>query len=82
MVVEVVSPGKANEERDYRYKRSEYAARGISEYWIVDPQQAKVTILTLVAGLYEVEEYRGEAIIQSQFEALNLTAEQVLQSHK
>ena len=82
LVVEVVSPGKTNEERDYRYKRSEYAARGISEYWIVDPHQSKVTILTLVAGLYEAEEYTGEAIVQSQFEALMLTAEQVLRSHK
>jgi Uma2 family endonuclease len=44
----VVSPGKANEDRDYRYKRSEYAARGIAEYWIVDPAQARVTVLTLV----------------------------------
>lgn len=82
LVVEVVSPGKANEERDYRYKRSEYAARGISEYWIVDPQQGKVTVLTLVAGLYEAEEYTGEAIVRSQFEALTLRAEQVLRSHK
>jgi len=80
LVVEVVSPGKANEERDYRYKRSEYAARGISEYWIVDPQQSKVSILTLVAGLYEAEEYIGEMMIKSQFEALLLTADQVLRS--
>ena len=82
LVVEVVSPGKANEERDYRYKRSEYAARGISEYWIVDPQQAKVTVLTLVAGLYEAEEYMGEAIVRSQFAAQTLTAKQVLRSHQ
>jgi Uma2 family endonuclease len=81
LVVEVVSPGKANEERDYRYKRSEYAARGISKYWIIDPQQAKVSVLTLVAGLYEAEEYTGDAIVQSQFAALTLTAEQVLRSH-
>lgn len=33
LAVEVVSPGKVNQDRDYRYKRSEYAARGISEYW-------------------------------------------------
>ncbi len=38
LVVEVVSPGQEN--RDYRYKRSEYAARGIAEYWIVDPHTA------------------------------------------
>lgn len=34
LVVEVVSSNQAN--RDYRYKRTEYAARGIAEYWIVD----------------------------------------------
>jgi Uma2 family endonuclease len=35
LVVEVVSPGKENADRDYRYKRSEYAARGIPEYWLI-----------------------------------------------
>lgn len=35
LVVEVVSPNQSS--RDYRYKRSEYAARGITEYWIIDP---------------------------------------------
>ncbi|WP_367889252.1 Uma2 family endonuclease [Leptolyngbya iicbica] len=39
LVVEVVSPGKVNEDRDYRYKRSEYATRGIGEYWIIDPSR-------------------------------------------
>lgn len=52
-VLEVVSPGAENEARDYRYKRSEYAARGIAEYWIVDPAQAQVVVLSWVAGLYE-----------------------------
>lgn len=37
LVVEVVSPGSY--EDDYRYKRSEYAAREIPEYWIVNPNQ-------------------------------------------
>lgn len=59
LVVEVVSPGKANEDRDYRYKRSEYAARGIPEYWIVDPGKAQVTVLTLVDGLYEEAIFQG-----------------------
>lgn len=31
LVVEVASPGKRNQDRDYRYKRSEYAVRGIVE---------------------------------------------------
>ncbi|MBD2679313.1 MULTISPECIES: Uma2 family endonuclease [Nostoc] len=79
MVVEVVSPGKVNEDRDYRYKRSEYAARGIPEYWIVDAQKAKITLLTLVDGLYEETVFQGTEIIQSAtFPLLNLTADQIL----
>lgn len=53
LVVEVVSPGKANRDRDYRFKRSEYAARGIKYYWIVDPQEQNLTCLKLIDGLYE-----------------------------
>jgi Uma2 family endonuclease len=78
LVIEIVSPGKSNSERDYRYKRSEYAARGIPEYWIVDPGQEKVTVFTLVSGFYEIAEYTGDMAIQSRFEQLRLTAEQVL----
>jgi Uma2 family endonuclease len=65
LVVEVVSPGKANEDRDYRYKRSEYAARGILEYWIVDPQHEKITVLSLVDGLYEETVFEGSQAIIS-----------------
>jgi Uma2 family endonuclease len=79
LVVEVVSPGKINEDRDYRYKRSEYAARGIAEYWIVDPQIDRVTVLTLVEGLYEETVFAGNTAIASvTFPQLQLTAAQVL----
>jgi Uma2 family endonuclease len=37
-VIEIVSPGAVNRPRNYRHKPTEYAARRISEYWIVDPQ--------------------------------------------
>jgi Uma2 family endonuclease len=63
LVVEVVSPKQEN--RDYRYKRSEYAARGIGEYWIVDPIQGKVTVLEWVEGLYEEQVYTGDNLIVS-----------------
>ena len=53
LVVEVVSPGKRNRDRDYRFKRSEYAARGIAHYWIIDPQDRKFICLELQDGLYE-----------------------------
>jgi Uma2 family endonuclease len=79
MVIEVVSPGKVNEDRDYRYKRSEYAARGIPEYWIVDPDKAKITLLTLVDGLYEETVSQGMEIMKSTtFPLLDLTVAQIL----
>jgi Uma2 family endonuclease len=79
-VIEVVSPGKANEDRDYRYKRSEYAARGIGEYWIVDPKQQQVTLLILVDGFYEETIFKNSQLINSpSFPNLRLTSEQIFQ---
>jgi Uma2 family endonuclease len=78
LVVEVVSPHQAN--RDYRYKRSEYAARGILEYWIVDPIAGKVTVLEWVEGFYDDRVYVGDNAIESSvFANIKLTADRVLQ---
>jgi Uma2 family endonuclease len=63
LVVEIVSPNQEN--RDYRYKRSEYAARGIMEYWIVDPIVQKLTILQWVDGFYDELVFIGEMAIAS-----------------
>lgn len=77
LVVEVVSPESVK--RDYRTKRTEYAALGISEYWIIDPLTAKVSILTLDEGFYDVAEFYGdERLISLTFVELTLTAQQVL----
>ena len=77
LVVEVVSPESIK--RDYRYKRSEYAALEIPEYWIVDPIESKVTVLLLEEGLYEDTEFTGtQKIVSLTFPELNLTVEQVL----
>lgn len=65
LVVEVVSPGQTNRERDYRYKHTEYAARGITEYWIVDPETRQVTLCLWVNGQYEDRAYSGAEVIQS-----------------
>ncbi|MGL5793923.1 MAG: Uma2 family endonuclease [Waterburya sp.] len=78
LVVEVVSPGKANHDRDYRYKRSEYAARGIAEYWIIDPQVNKLKVLLLNEGIYQENIYQDEQLIVSKlFPQLQLTAKQI-----
>jgi Uma2 family endonuclease len=79
LVVEVVSPGQANVERDYQDKRAQYQARGIHEYWLIDPEQQTVMVLTLVDDVYQEKIFRGqEQIISSAFPTLSLTAEQVL----
>ncbi len=76
LVVEVVSPGKKNRDRDYRYKRSQYQARGIIEYWIVDPIEQKITIFNLVEGLYEERIFKEkEAIASPILSELNLTSQ-------
>ena len=78
LVVEVVSPNQEN--RDYRYKRSEYAARGIAEYWIVDAIAQKVTILQWVEGFYDELVFEGDrAIISPILGSLELTAGKILQ---
>ncbi|MEL7034682.1 MAG: Uma2 family endonuclease [Cyanobacteria bacterium J06592_8] len=67
LVVEVVSPGTESIKRDYRYKKSQYEARGIDEYWIVDPIKQQITILVRVEGLYESQVLTGEQMINSPF---------------
>ena len=80
LIAEVVSPGTANQQRDYERKRQQYQELGVAEYWLVDPQQQRVSVLTLEAGSYRgVGQFRGQdAIVSFCFPHLNLTAEQVL----
>jgi Uma2 family endonuclease len=77
LVVEIVSPESIK--RDYRYQRSEYAALGIPEYWIIDPIQQQVTVLSWQEGLYEETILSGQDRIESQqFPQLRLTPEEIL----
>ena len=50
LVMEVVSPDDPR--RDLVAKRREYAQAGIPEYWIVDPSQRSITVLTLDEQTY------------------------------
>ena len=56
-VAEIVSPDADSRRRDLVTKRREYAAAGIPEYWIVDPEARTVTVLTLPAGAGEYAEH-------------------------
>lgn len=53
LVIEIVSPGELQRNRDYVAKRIQYEDLGIPEYFIVDPQARTVSVLTLQAGRYD-----------------------------
>ena len=50
LVAEVVSPD--DPDRDLVEKRADYAEAGIPEYWIVDPRDETITVLTLEGEAY------------------------------
>jgi Uma2 family endonuclease len=52
LVMEIVSDDKRSHARDYEEKRRDYAKAGIKEYWIVDPQAQRVTVLALEGASY------------------------------
>ncbi len=54
LVMEVVSGSREDRRRDLVVKRVEYAAAGITEYWIVDPDERAITVLRLDGDQYAV----------------------------
>ncbi len=50
LVVEVLSPGTANEERDRVTKRQHYGHWGVQEYWIIDRFARTIEIYRLAEG--------------------------------
>ena len=78
-VAEVVSPGKTNRDRDYKDKRAQYQAREIPEYWLIDPEEQLVVVLTLNQGVYQERRFRGsETVLSSSFPGFALTAAAIL----
>jgi Uma2 family endonuclease len=53
LVLEVVSPDPEARKRDLQQKPLDYAEARIPEYWIVDPQEKKITVLQLQGDTYE-----------------------------
>ena len=82
LVIEVVSPGELQRDRDYIAKRSQYQDCGIPEYWIVDPDAQTLLVLELTGKTYtEVGSFSGkEQVLSPQFRGLNLKVEQIFPS--
>ena len=54
LVMEIVSEGAEARKRDYVDKRLDYARAGITEYWIVDSEFTRITVLSLEGSDYRV----------------------------
>jgi Uma2 family endonuclease len=79
LVVEVVSPGELQRDRDFIAKRLQYQDCGIPEYWIIDPQTQSILVLELINKTYtEIGIFSGDnLVISPQFNSLNLKASQI-----
>lgn len=82
LVVEVVSPGELQRNRDYIAKRTQYQDCGIPEYWIIDPEAKTVLILQLLEDNYqEVDSFSGASkLISPQFPQLDITAAEIFEN--
>jgi Uma2 family endonuclease len=82
LIAEIVSPGKTNRDRDSIHKRSQYAAIGAPEYWLLDPVAQTVMVLVLEGEDYrEVGIFSGDTAIASlEFAELKLTAGQIFET--
>lgn len=52
LVMEIVSPDSKSRKRDLEEKRADYAEARIPEYWTVDPEEQRITVLTLDGDQY------------------------------
>jgi len=69
IVIEIVSPGKENAQRDRVMKRQVYGRHGVKEYWIAGPESRSLEIyrfekrtLKLVATLRDEDEVTSPAL--------------------
>lgn len=51
--MEVVSKDAESRKRDLQQKPVDYAEGGIPEYWVVDPQEERITVFTLQGQTYQ-----------------------------
>ena len=63
LVMEIVSPDEPK--RDTDTKRREYAMANIPEYWIINPLEATVSVLTLDGERYAETVYRKDEVAES-----------------
>ncbi len=63
IVIEVISP--SSRQRDYQEKPEEYLRLGISEYWIIDPDEGLMKVLKRSRGKWREEIVRPPAVYKT-----------------
>jgi len=61
LVIEVLSPGSANERRDREVKLKLYSRRGAEEYWLVNWQERRLEVYRRQEGVLELDKTLDEA---------------------
>jgi len=77
LVVEIVSPDRPK--RDTEEKPRDYAEAGIPEYWIVNPLDETITVLTLDGDAYSEHEVfrRGEVVSSALLDGFTVLVDEV-----
>ncbi len=80
LAIEIVSASLEDRERDLVAKRIEYAQAGIQEYWIVDPAEETVTVLSLNGDVYSEHGtfVRGDVVTSVLLSELALPVSEIL----
>jgi Uma2 family endonuclease len=66
LIIEILSPGTQNRQRDLSAKRKLYGKYGVKEYWIVDSEKLEVLVLRLEKqALEEIAAFTGNDDLNS-----------------
>jgi Uma2 family endonuclease len=79
LAMEIVSSGTEARQRDYVDKRADYAKAGVAEYWIIDPEELLVTVLTLSGTEYKVAQecHSGDVARSVLLSGLEISVDQI-----
>lgn len=77
LVIEILSPATAS--RDQTFKRTLYARHGVTEYWIVDPDEETIEVMKLGGKGYEtVRAYKkGQVLVSPLLSRFRIKLEEI-----
>lgn len=83
LAIEIVSQSLEDRVRDLVTKRIEYERMGIQEYWIVDPEQETVAVLSLSGDVYTEQGLfgRGDVVASLLLPELALPVAEILDAN-